>query len=76
MSGSDYHLTGLITCPACGHKFIGTAATGRNRVYRYYTCFSRVRYGTHGCQAQRLPADALDTAVLNSLATFTSATPT
>ncbi len=70
MSGSDYHLTGLITCPACGHKFIGTAATGRNRVYRYYTCFSRSRYGTHGCQAQRLPADALDTAVLNSLATF------
>ena len=39
MSGSDYHLTGLITCPACGHKFIGTAATGRNRLYRYCTCF-------------------------------------
>jgi site-specific DNA recombinase len=70
MSGSGYHLTGLITCPACGHKFIGTAATGRNRVYRYYTCFSRSRYGTHGCQAQRLPADALDTAILDSLATF------
>ena len=70
MSGSDYHLTGLITCPACGHKFIGTAATGRNRVYRYYTCFSRSRYGTHGCQAQRLPADALDTAIMHALADF------
>jgi site-specific DNA recombinase len=43
MSDSDYQLTGLITCPACGHKYIGTAATGRNRVYRYYTCFSRAR---------------------------------
>jgi site-specific DNA recombinase len=64
------HLTGLITCPACGHKFIGTAATGRNRVYRYYTCFSRSRYDTHGCQAQRLPAEALDTAILNALADF------
>ena len=70
MSGSDYHLTGLITCPACGHKFIGTAATGRNRLYRYCTCFSRSRYGTHGCQAQRLPAEALDTAILHALADF------
>lgn len=70
MSDTDYHLTGLITCPVCGHKYIGTAATGRNRVYRYYTCFSRSRYGTHGCQAQRLPADALDTAILGGLADF------
>jgi DNA invertase Pin-like site-specific DNA recombinase len=30
-SPGDYHLTGLITCPACGHKYVGTAATGRNR---------------------------------------------
>jgi site-specific DNA recombinase len=27
-SAGDYHLTGLITCPACGHKYIGTSATG------------------------------------------------
>ncbi len=70
MSDSDYQLTGLITCPTCGHKYIGTAATGRNRVYRYYTCFSRARYGTHGCQATRLPAEALDTAILTALADF------
>jgi Recombinase zinc beta ribbon domain len=48
-SSSDYDLTGKITCPGCGHKYIGTSATGRSRTYRYYTCFSRVRYGTHGC---------------------------
>ncbi len=53
MSDGDYHLTGLITCPACGHKYIGTSATGRNRTYRYYACFSRVRYGTHGRPAAR-----------------------
>jgi len=70
MSDTNYHLTGLITCPACGHKYIGTAATGRNRVYRYYTCFSRSRYGTHGCQAQRLRADLLDAAILHALADF------
>jgi site-specific DNA recombinase len=71
-SPGDYHLTGLITCPACGHKYIGTSATGRTRTYRYYTCFSRVRYGTHGCRAARLPADDTDTAVLNALCDFYS----
>ena len=70
LSGSDYHLTGLITCPDCGHKYIGTSATGRHRTYRYYTCFSRVRYGTHGCQAARLPADHADAAVLEALCDF------
>jgi site-specific DNA recombinase len=70
LSGSDYHLTGLITCPDCGHKYIGTSATGRHRTYRYYTCFSRVRYGTHGCQAARLPADQADAAVLEALCDF------
>jgi site-specific DNA recombinase len=72
LSDGDYHLTGKITCPACGHKYIGTSATGRNRTYRYYTCFSRTRYGTHGCQAARLPADQADNAVLQALADFYS----
>ena len=25
-SDSDYHCTGLITCPRCGHKYVGTSA--------------------------------------------------
>jgi len=66
-SNSDYDLTGLITCPACGLKYIGTSATGRSRIYRYYTCFSRVRYGRHGCDAPRLPADELDQAIVEAL---------
>ncbi len=69
-SDSDYHLTGLITCPDCGHKYVGTAATGRTRRYRYYTCFSRARYGPAGCHAPRLPADEADTAVLQALYDF------
>ena len=32
--------------------------------YRYYTCFTRMRYGTTaGCDAPRLNADTLDTAI-------------
>ncbi|MBT8224108.1 MAG: recombinase family protein [Dactylosporangium sp.] len=70
VSPGGYWLTGLITCPDCGHKYIGTAATGRNRQYRYYTCFSRSRYGKAGCQGTRLNADATDDAVLHALASF------
>jgi len=35
-----YHLTGLISCPECRHKLVGTSAKGRTKIYRYYTCFT------------------------------------
>ena len=74
-SDSDYHCTGLITCPECGHKYVGTSARGRNHRYRYYTCFSHTRYGAAGCPAGRIDADDLDTAVLEAIAhTFTNRT--
>ncbi len=69
-SPSEYHLTGLITCPDCGRKYIGTAVQGRNARYRYYTCFSRNRYGAAGCNGVRLAADATDVAVLQALHDF------
>jgi site-specific DNA recombinase len=77
-SPGDYLLTGLITCPApgCGRMYIGTAARGRSRTYRYYTCFSGNRYGSAGCTGTRLDADALDTAVLDALVTFYAAAET
>lgn len=66
-NSSDYLLTGLVVCDSCGRHFTGTAATGRNGTYRYYTCASRQRSGNHLCQAPRLPADALDEAVIEAL---------
>jgi site-specific DNA recombinase len=69
-NASDYHLTGRLRCPSCGKAMIGTAATGRTRTYRYYTCFARGRYGNHTCTAPRLNADAVDTAVLAAMARF------
>lgn len=62
-NSSDYLLTGLIVC----NHYVGTAARGRSARYRYYTCFSRQRYGNGACRADRLPADRLDDAVLQSL---------
>jgi site-specific DNA recombinase len=70
MSESDYQLTGLITCPECGNKYIGTSARGRSRIYNYYTCYSRTRYGAHGCTAPRLDAPAADAATLQGLYDF------
>jgi site-specific DNA recombinase len=69
-ASSDYHLTGKITCPACNHRYLGTNAYGRSRTYRYYTCFTRNRYGVDRCSAPRIDADTLDAQVLAALRDF------
>jgi hypothetical protein len=66
-SSSDYLLTGLVVCGGCGCHFTGTRATGRNATYRYDTCGGRQRNGTKTCSSDRLPAGALDDAVVRSL---------
>ncbi len=66
-NSSDYLLTGLVVCGTCGRRFTGTAAKGRNATYRYYTCGGRQRFGSTTCSADRLPAEALDDAVVRSL---------
>ena len=69
-SPSDYHLTGKITCPTCTRRYVGTNAAGRNRTYRYYTCWTRSRYGVDHYGAPRIDADALDAQVLAALRDF------
>ena len=49
---------------------IGTRAHGRSRVYKYYTCFTRVRYDSGRCSASRLDADAAEEAVITARAAF------
>jgi site-specific DNA recombinase len=69
-AASDYRMTGKLTCPRCGKTYLGTTATGRNRTYRYYTCFTRNRYGTSHCDAPRIEADAFDDIVLRAVGDF------
>ncbi|WP_084628430.1 recombinase family protein [Amycolatopsis nigrescens] len=57
VANSDYHLAGRLFCSHCGKRYLGTAAKGNKYRYRYYTCFTRHRYGTEHCSADRLPAD-------------------
>ncbi len=69
-SPSDYHLTGKITCPVCKRRYVGTNAVGRSRTYRYYTCWTRSRYGVDHCAAPRIDADALDGLVLDAVRNY------
>jgi site-specific DNA recombinase len=70
-NASEYTLTGLIRCPQCGRGYIGTTATGRSKTYRYYTCWSRARYGNKaGCDIHRFNADDLEAAIGQALVDF------
>ncbi len=64
---SPFLLAGLVVCARCGKHFVGTSAVGNRYRYRYYTCFTRQRYGTKYCDAERLPAEELDAAILDAL---------
>jgi site-specific DNA recombinase len=66
-NGSDYLLSGLLVCSRCGKTYLGNAAHGRNARYRYYTCATRLRGGVTGCDADRLPAEAIEDAVTTVL---------
>jgi len=37
---------------------------------RHYTCYARARYDTSRCSASRIDADAVENAVLATLANF------
>ncbi len=64
---SEYLLTGLVKCAHCGKRYVGVSANGNGGRYRYYICFSRQRYGKKACEADRLPADELEEAILEQL---------
>jgi hypothetical protein len=46
---------------------VSKSTIGRSRRYHYYTCSTRYRYGTRTCDADRLPKDELEEAVLEQM---------
>jgi site-specific DNA recombinase len=64
---SDYLLSGLTRCVSCGGAYIGAGAQGKNRYYRYYVCRTHQTKGRHGCRSQRVPAEPLETAIIDAL---------
>ena len=64
-NSSDYLLSGLVRCLRCGAQMVGSAANGHGGRCRYYTCHARLRHGmSHGCDQERIPAEALEEAIL------------
>ncbi len=62
-----YLLSSLLRCQ-CGSHMVGSSHHGRSAVYRYYVCTKQVHEGTKAsCQAPRIPADDLETAVIERI---------
>ncbi len=64
---SDYLLTGMLRCRACGGTYFGAGTKGRNGFYRYYACRNHQTKGTYGCTSKRIPAEDLESAVIVDL---------
>lgn len=66
-NSSEYLLTGLMRCTRCHQQYLGVSGTGRSASYRYYVCYSRQRYGRRRCDADRLPAELLESEIRAAL---------
>jgi site-specific DNA recombinase len=68
-SSSPLLLSGLARCSHCAQTLQLVTATGGNgTVHRYYQCRFAARAGAEACQGRRVRVDALDNAVLQSVA--------
>ncbi len=62
--GRNYLLSGLLRCQ-CGSHMVGSSAHGRTDVSYYYTCTRQVHEGgKYSCEAPRIPALALEEALI------------
>jgi site-specific DNA recombinase len=66
-SDSSYLLSSLVRCTTCSGKFAGGRAHSGSNTYRYYQCMTRSKSGPTACASERVRADALEAAVIESL---------
>ncbi|MCR9197638.1 MAG: recombinase family protein [Planctomycetaceae bacterium] len=65
--GRQYLLSGLLRC-SCGAHMVGYSTHGRNKVYFYYQCTRQSHEaGKTSCNAPRIPAKALEEAVIGRI---------
>lgn len=64
---SSFILAGHLLCDGCRRRYVGTTANGMGGRYRYYTRYSRARYGPTHCSGPRLRADTVEPAVFDSM---------
>jgi site-specific DNA recombinase len=61
-----YFLRGLLRC-ACGSAFTPASTRKGRKEYRYYRCNRRDKEGREACPSSPLPADAIETYVIERL---------
>jgi len=60
----QYLLSGLLRCP-CGAHLVGHSAHNKHRAYHYYCCTRQSHEaGKFSCNSPRIPAEALEEAVI------------
>ena len=59
---TNYLLTGLIVCDACGRRYLGTAAKGGK--FHYYSCGSYLQGGKKTCAARLINKNKLESIIL------------
>jgi len=60
----QYLLSGLLRCP-CGSSLVGHSAHNKHRAYHYYSCTRQSHEaGKYSCNSPRIPAEALEEAVI------------
>lgn len=65
--GRVYLLSGLLRCQ-CGAHMVGASAHGRTDVNYYYVCTRQQHEGgKYSCQASRVPAEALEDAIIGRI---------
>jgi len=63
----NYILRGLLRCACCGSAFTPASSRRSRTVYRYYRCLKRDKQGSQACPSSPLPADAIETYVIDRL---------
>ena len=65
--GRHYLLTGILRC-SCGAHMVGYSTPGRSRRHFYYCCTRQLHEGgRYSCSSPRIPAEALESAILGRI---------
>jgi len=62
-----YLVRGTLRCEACGALMTSASTFRRGRLHRYYRCSTREKAGTKACPTTQLPAEAIETYVVERL---------
>ena len=63
----EYLLRGLLRCTLCGKAYTPASTRKKGKEYRYYRCVTRDKEGRKACPARPLPADAIESFVIDRI---------